>query len=384
MRTQVVGLAAVLLVVLAGGQTGRAAYPGVNGNVVFVRTERGPTPSGVPLASHALFTIAADGSEAELLVDVPAHDPEWSPDGARIAFWADSDDATPFETAEWELYVVDADGTNVRRLTTNTSSDRSPTWSPDGSQLAFLRDHAVWIMDVQRGRERRVTQGVESVSWSPDGRWLALTRGSDGSIILVRPDGTGRHRIARSSYYRDKLGVGEAVDWTPGGRIVYVASNLELATMTPVGTGRRPLAKRTTGHQPAWSPDGRWVAVKSWSPDGLDLWSANGLRRRVLTRSVDPVHDLDPDWQPVCAVQGTPTGDSVVGSGQADVICGREGADRIDGRGGLDRIFGGAGNDVLVAADGRFDVVGCGAGRDLVRADRADLFGVDCERVRRV
>jgi Tol biopolymer transport system component len=384
MRSRVAGLGAVLLVLAVGSPTGQAAYPGVEGNVVFVRTERGPTPSGSPLVSHSLYSIVADGSEAALLVDVPAFDPEWSPDGARIAFWADSDPATGFTSTEAELFVVDADGTDLRRLTANERPDRSPTWSPDGSQLAFVRDSAVWIMDVERGRERQVTSGVESVAWSPDGRWLALTRGADGAILVVRPDGSGRRRIAYSSHYSNSRGFGESVDWTPGGRIVFVTSTTQLATMTSQGTGRRRLTKRTSGYEPAWSPDGRWLVVKPWNSDGLDLWSANGLRRRVLTRSTDPVHDLDPDWQPLCVVQGGPTGDSIVGSGQADVICGRDGPDRIDGRGGLDRIFGGAGNDVLVAVDGRFDVVGCGAGRDLVRADRVDLVGVDCERVRRV
>ena len=83
MRSRVVGLAAVLVVLAAGSQTGQAAYPGANGDVVFVRIESGPNPSGLPLASHALYAIAADGSEATLLADVPAYDPAWSPDGRR-------------------------------------------------------------------------------------------------------------------------------------------------------------------------------------------------------------------------------------------------------------------------------------------------------------
>ena len=100
MTTRALGLA-VVVVALVGGSQGHAAHPGVNGDVVLVRIESGETPSGLPPASHALYTVAADGSEATLLADVPAYDPEWSPDGEKIAFWADSDDATPFEPAEW-------------------------------------------------------------------------------------------------------------------------------------------------------------------------------------------------------------------------------------------------------------------------------------------
>jgi Tol biopolymer transport system component len=382
MRSRVVGVAAVLVILAAGSQTGHAAHPGANGDVVFVRMESGPTPGGTPLASHALYTVTPDGSEATLLADVPARDPAWSPDGETIAF--SSVPSTSTAVSEPELFLLDADGSNLRRPTLNARAEWAPTWSPDGSQLAFLREGAVWILDVQRGRERPVTKGVESVAWSPDGRWLALTRGSDGAIFVVRRDGTGRKRIAVSSHYSGTWGFGEPVDWTPGGRIAFVTSNTQLATMTRLGTDRRRLTNRTSGYDPAWSPDGRWVAVKSWTPSGLDLLSTSGTRRRTLTKPDEPVHDQDPDWQPICVVAGGPTGDIVDGSPRADVICGRDGADRLDGRGGSDRLFGGAGNDVLVAVDGRFDVVGCGEGRDTVRADRGDLVGVDCERVRRV
>jgi Tol biopolymer transport system component len=375
-------IAMAIAIVFVADESGRAAHPGLNGQIAFVRQVEGSSPSGVPLASHAIYSIAPGGMKPTLLIDAPGFEPTWSPDGARLAFWRDVDPATEFAVEEFELFVAEADGTGVRQLTSNSELDRSPAWSPDGSRIAFVRNSSVWIMKSDGGGERLVSRKGLSVAWSPDGRWLALTRG-DRSIWLVRPDGTDRHRIAQSGHYGDKFGWGEPVEWTPDGRIAFVAHRLGLATMTRDGRQRRDVAKRFDGYQPAWSPDGRWVAVKSWDRDGLDLLAADGSRRRVLTRSADPVHDSDPDWQPVCTMRGKTGRDEITGTPRADMICGRVGDDRIDGRGGLDRLFGGPGNDVLLAVDGGFDVVGCGIGNDSVVADRRDLVGVDCERIRR-
>jgi Tol biopolymer transport system component len=376
-------LAAASGVVLVAGEVGDAAYPGSNGRIAFMRQVSGPTPSGVPLASHAIYTVAVDGTDERVLVDEPGYDPAWSPDGARLAFWKDVDSATAFSTEEFELFVVEVDGTGLRRLTSNSVSDTGPSWSPDGSRIAFVRGGSeIRIVHADGGDEGLVTREALSVAWSPDGRWLGLTRG-DGSIELVRPDGSDRRRIARSRYYGDKFGFGEPVEWTHDGRIAFVGAHV-LATMKADGTQRRRVSRSYTGgHQPAWAPNGNWVAYKSWTPDGLELLSADGSRRRVLTDSVGPVHDHDPDWQPVCTRRGGAAADTVTGTTRDELLCGLGGGDRIDGGRGLDRIFGGAGNDRIVARDGAFDVVGCGAGADTVVADRRDLVGVDCERIRR-
>ena len=376
--------AALPVVGAAEGGAASSAFPGLNGRIVFVRITPGATPSGVPLAGHALYTVTPTGADEKLLLDGPGYEPAWSPDGAVVVYAAETE--AYGSIADRELFVFDPERPSsprdpaLRQLTFDSVADSSPSWSPDGSRIAYVRGGDVWLMRSSGTRGRLVARGALSVAWSPDGRWLALTIGD--WIEVVRPDGRGRRRVARAQHYGDKFGLGEAVEWTPDSRIVFVGDDNGVWTVRHDGTERRRV--RDAGYQLAPSPDGRLVAAKSWAPpQGLEVFSVRVGERRALTSPAVPASDHHPDWQPVCSRRGGSGPDAVLGTVRDDLLCGLAGPDDIDGRAGLDRIFGGIGDDVLRASDGAFDVVGCGPGVDLVVADRRDLVGVDCERVRR-
>lgn len=381
-----IALLAAAATLCAGGGISSAAptaFPGTAGRIAFIRVIAGLSSSGVPLAAPpTVYTVRKDGRDARPLTGRAAFDyePAWSPDGTIIAFRRVTD---PPRYESSEIYLAHADGSGLERLTRNAEAEKNPSWSPDASRIAFERGGAIWVMRADGTHPRRLVPGAGSPSWSPDGRWIAYGRGE--TIGLVRFDGSDRRRLARSEYYGDKFGFGEPVDWTPDGRVAFVAGTGSVQTMTTAGTHIRQVGD---GRQPAWSPDGRFLVVTVFGDvepfsDRLDVLATDGSRRRQLTRSTYPVQDSEADWQPLCTRRGGSRGDLISGTRRDDLLCGLGGSDVIDGAEGEDRLFGGPGNDNILSRDGAFDVVGCGPGRDVAVADHLDLIGADCERVRR-
>jgi Tol biopolymer transport system component len=136
-----------------------------------------------------IWVANADGSNRRLLVDSRGRDGDvaWSPDGTRIAFTSDRDrNGQCFFHDCWghnrEIYVMNADGSDQRRLTDNPGDDGGPTWSPDGSRIAFagLRDvegavdapeenYEIYVMGEDGSDVRQLTDNT-TWDWHPDWR----------------------------------------------------------------------------------------------------------------------------------------------------------------------------------------------------------------------
>jgi Tol biopolymer transport system component len=148
-----------------------------------------------------LFTGAPDGDARNLLTEMVALAPAWSPDGESVVFVALREGG--------RLYEVQAEGGDVRRIT--DVSARNPAWSPDGTRLAFGALDASDMGDVfsinRDGSDLRqltITPWDERYpAWSPAGDWLAYstTGGNENSydldIYIMRPDGSDPHRLTR-------------------------------------------------------------------------------------------------------------------------------------------------------------------------------------------
>ncbi|KOG88921.1 hypothetical protein ADK38_17100 [Streptomyces varsoviensis] len=134
-------------------------------------------------ALGSLWKVRRDGSGQTRLLDGPAtgtdnRQPNWSPRGDRLVFQRREQ-----HSDAWALYVVNADGGGLRRLTTGSGEHTDASWSPDGRSVVFsstsggLEVPQIFVMSADGGRPVRVTRGDGydgAPSWSPDGRWIAF------------------------------------------------------------------------------------------------------------------------------------------------------------------------------------------------------------------
>jgi Tol biopolymer transport system component len=172
------------------------------------------SPDGTRLAyagPEGLTVINADGSNPIVLA--AGYSPAWSPDGALIAFTREGQCAA--DICGTDLYVMKPDGTGARRLTppSNFPFDqwRSPSWSPDGSLIAFTRyccfltsaSSGVGTVEPTGGTPSLVYHGpaVGKPAWSPDGSTLAFAvKQEDGTTeLMLMPSGGGAPATLASS-----------------------------------------------------------------------------------------------------------------------------------------------------------------------------------------
>ncbi len=183
-----------------------------------------------------VYTMNADGTNPTRVTKFPADagSPAFSPNGRQIALHSDRGSQL---VPDRNIWVIDVDGTNPRQLTFHPKGDRYPDWSPDGTQIAFSSDRAedrngwptteIYVMDADGGNVKRVTDlGFASrPRWSPDGQWILFEGIIDQEpgrhILAIRPDGTDMWMVSEP---RPETGM-YVGGWSPDGkRVVYAAS----------------------------------------------------------------------------------------------------------------------------------------------------------------
>lgn len=245
---------------------------------------------------------------SSLLVVVPGEVSATVPGAiGRITFTSDADQANG------EIYVRDFAGSSPTRLTTNTYGEYAPMWSPDGRQIAFTRDWKttpfstdLFVMDADGSNVVNLTNGVGSYNfmgdWSPDGFWILFISDRSGALALwkMHPDGSDPQMVFNDA------GPESGAVWSPdGSRIAFsrytAATSLDIWVVNADGTGAIQLTNQVAPEaQPTWSPDGSRIAYLHSYGSYSDIWAmdADGANAVSLTNNAATVFVLTPAWAP--------------------------------------------------------------------------------------
>jgi Tol biopolymer transport system component len=255
---------------------------------------------------HEIYTINLDGTQNRQVIDatIGLNHHEWSPDGGQIAAVGYVNSTT------WSIYLFDADGTNLTRLTTTAGVwDNEPSWSPDGTRFAWGRIYPaegyrsdVWIMNADGTDQHAIGVVGDGVRWSPDGtRLLYHKELANVDIWSCDVDGTNEQQLTMSA------GDNMAPDWSPDGtKIVFVSTrdgNHEIYVMDSDGANPRRMTNNLVlNFGPTWSPDGSLIAFTE-DVTGSDRWEvfvmdSTGANVRRVTHMPPSRTAINPDWQP--------------------------------------------------------------------------------------
>ncbi len=220
-----------------------------------------------------IYTIDLEGRNLRKLTDDQADyaQPSWSPDGTRILCRVQG---------QKRFALMDCDGSNIEWIPTGELRPHfDAQWSPDGTKVAFTAHIApdkandIYVLDLLTGIVRQLTNNRytdENPSWSPDSRWIVFASNRDEKFWMPRPGGFG---AASDIYIMDMEG-----------------NRLRNLTQT-----------RDHEREPSWSPDGTQIAFVM-SNDGLPnqvyLMPASGGRRRQVTDFTGTFHIMSTSWSP--------------------------------------------------------------------------------------
>ena len=297
-----------------GSTTPTSGSENLTGKIVFTASEDGVADQ------RAVYVMEADGSNLIQLTDfsLGAQDPVWSPDGGKIAFASIIDGG---------IYTINADGTNLTQIvvktvydaytdTSNIATNRHPSWSPDGSMLCYelfgdedsgttVANANIYVVNSDGTGLRRLTNDLSyegQPSWSPDGSKIAFVYVKDEGdgysnyhIYSMNADGSNWVQLTDRNITVNN----QNPDWSPNGtEIVFTGDGNEHQGVFSINLQNNSLNFiGVIGGKPKWSPDGTKIITDGYvsSRGVVRIWitNADGSNSTAIETALDA---FEPDW----------------------------------------------------------------------------------------
>jgi TolB protein len=276
-------------------------------------------PGSIPTGKLAFVTSESFASAGKIYVMAGQHrtttlayktrELEFLPDGKRIIYSADDSDAHG-------IYIYDLEQHTNLPLLTSIVSTEGPSWSPDGTKIAFevyqqgRKSSQIYTANVDGSEAKQLTEGKYynwTPRWSPDGKKLVFetTRndspathvpGGYRDIYVMDSDGQNQTNLTRNTF-------GHHPSWSPDGKsIAYMARGI--IVMKADGSDKQNISQgKTRDSEPVWSPDGQWIAFtrtanKPPGPVTMDIWimKSDGTEQRQVTFNKTNSASYSPSW----------------------------------------------------------------------------------------